>query len=75
MSLPFLLKYFENGPYTLDVSPYTQPLGAWRGRNMQIFGAILHLVSIILKFGMVLGMDSVFSKSTANKMGVTTGDL
>ena len=28
-----------------------------------------------LKFGMVLGMGSVFSKSIANKMGVTSGDL
>ena len=28
-----------------------------------------------LKFGMVLGMGSVFSKSIANKMCVTSGDL
>ena len=28
-----------------------------------------------LKFGMVLGMGGVFSKSIANKMGVTCGAL
>ena len=46
---------------------------------MHISGEGIHnnraLGDKIVKFCMLLGMGSVFSKFSANKMGVTSGDL